>query len=438
MGRISSFVFAVLVAAASATTYLVLSSPTVPDSHIRAAICFASLSVFAHLLHYQLARGASGSIAFIPFLTTVVLVPNWVAVAATASAVTVVELLVKRPALKAVFNISQHALGTALAVMAFRYSGGQALFADGTQTAIPLLFASLAFMATNSLSVSVAIALSERRDVLEVWRANTLGTLGYDLLALPVVYGFANVYSVFGITGAVGLAVPLLGVRQLYKTNWLLEKTNAELLELMVAAIEARDPYTSGHSRRVARNARIISRACGLSDREVERISIAALLHDVGKIHEVYAPILRKPGRLTPEEQAIMESHPAKGVELIRNVSHLQDILPSVRHHHENWDGTGYPLQIAGALIPLGARIIRFADTIDAMTSDRPYRAALGKKEVRAELIKYRGVQFDPTICDALLSSAMFNQLFESPAVTPLSSQPVRPRSRLVSGLRLR
>jgi HD-GYP domain-containing protein (c-di-GMP phosphodiesterase class II) len=214
------------------------------------------------------------------------------------------------------------------------------------------------------------------------------------------------------VVGAFVLAVPLLGLRQLYKINYELEQTNRELLELMVAAIEARDPYTSGHSRRVAEKARVISRAVGLRDREIERIVAAALLHDVGKIHEVFGPILSKPGRLTPEEQVIMRTHPIKSAELAGTVTQLRDVVPLIRHHHENWDGTGYPDGLKGDLIPLGSRIIMFADTIDAMTTDRPYRAALDATAVRKELLRFRGTQFDPQICDSLLRSAEYSKLF--------------------------
>jgi HD-GYP domain-containing protein (c-di-GMP phosphodiesterase class II) len=205
----------------------------------------------------------------------------------------------------------------------------------------------------------------------------------------------------------------LLGLRQLYKVNWQLEQTNRELLELMVAAIEARDPYTSGHSRRVAEKARVISRAVGLREKEIERIVAAALLHDVGKIHEVFGPILSKPGRLTPEEQVIMRTHPIKSAELAGTVTQLRDVVPLIRHHHENWDGTGYPDGMKGDDIPLGSRIIMFADTIDAMTTDRPYRAALDASAVRKELLRFRGTQFDPSICDALLRSPEYSKLFD-------------------------
>lgn len=412
--------------------------PAIDAAELRAAICICALSLCAHLMPYQRAAGGpAGSIAFIPILASVFLAPHWITAVAVAFCVVSLEVVLRRTAIKALFNVAQHVLSASLAVLLYVALGGRSVLDDRVVQLIPMLGAALAFMACNSIAVSMVVSLSERRNILQVWKANTLGGLPYDLLSLPIVYAFARVYADWGATGALMLAIPLLGIRQLYKTNWLLEKTNRELLELMVAAIEARDPYTSGHSRRVARNARIIARAVGLPSREVERISIAALLHDVGKIHEIFAPILRKPGRLTSEEQQIMESHPAKSVELIRNVSHLQDILPAVQHHHENWDGTGYPSGIAGELIPLGARIIRFADTIDAMTSDRPYRAALGKKEVRAELVKFRGAQFDPTLCDTLLSSALFAQLFEGSSITPLNSPAIDRRMRVVSGMRV-
>ena len=199
------------------------------------------------------------------------------------------------------------------------------------------------------------------------------------------------------------------------------------MLELMVKAIEARDPYTSGHSRRVSHYSKIIARGIGLSAQDVERVGIAALLHDVGKIHEVYAPILRKPGKLTPDEWAVMQTHPIKSAELVSTVSHLKDIIAPVRHHHENWDGSGYPDGLAGSDIPLGARVVLFADTIDAMTTDRPYRKALGEAQVRSELIKYRGKQFDPGICDKLLSSPMFGLLFvpTQQSLTPIDARRV-------------
>ena len=106
-----------------------------------------------------------------------------------------------------------------------------------------------------------------------------------------------------------------------------------------------------------------------------------------------------------------MKTHPIKSAELAQHVSQLKDVLPALRNHHENWDGTGYPDGLAGEEIPIYARVIMFADTIDVMTTDRPYRAALGEREVKAELFRMRGRQFDPQICDALLASPLFPSL---------------------------
>jgi len=423
--RVTLYVATIAVAAMSTIRWLYLDGSIMSAVELRAAICFCVLGVIANALRHHLARGATGSIAFIPFLAVATLAPGWITVVAVAASVVIVEIVTRRAPLKAVFNVAQHALAIGLAIIAYRASGGQSLLGEHDPSIGPLLLLFLVFTAVNTIAVSVVIALSEGKRIGSVWKENTLGTVAYDFLALPFVFVFAQIYAHFGILGATALAAFIVGARQLYTINWQLQKTNQELLELMVAAIEARDPYTSGHSRRVAHLSSIIAQAIGMNGRKLERVRVAALLHDVGKIHEVFAPILSKPGRLTPEERAIIETHPIKSAELVQNVSQLRDVVGPVRHHHENWDGTGYPDGLSGEGIPLAARIIMFADTIDAMTSDRPYRAALGKEQVTQELLKMRGRQFDPKICDALLASPLYATLFSSTALRPTPRQNV-------------
>jgi putative nucleotidyltransferase with HDIG domain len=210
------------------------------------------------------------------------------------------------------------------------------------------------------------------------------------------------------------MVLPLLAVRQLYRTTIELTSVTEELLDLMVAAIEARDPYTSGHSKRVANTSTILARAAGLTNAQVERVTVAALLHDVGKIDEAFAPILAKEGRLTPEEWAIMKRHPVRSAELVGMLSSLRDVVGAVRHHHENWDGTGYPDGLKGEAIPLTSRIIMFADTLDAITTDRPYRRALSLEDARSEFLKFRGKQFDPNLCEIVLRPDVWAQLYNS------------------------
>ena len=428
--RVEVYILAIVALATCLSAWLYASLDTVSPDHIRVAICFFTLGTLAHILRYHLARAATGSIAFIPYLALVVLSPNWVAVVSIGAAVAVAEVISNRPHIKTVFNVAQHVLAVSVATIAFTSLGGRSLLEDPTFHVLPMLGLFAAFTITNSMSVSGVIACSENRNVWSVWRENTLKTVPYDFLSLPVVYAFGWVYVKSGALGVSLLSVPLLGVRQLYITNWQLEKANQDLLQLMVAAIEARDPYTSGHSRRVAHYSKIVGRALALSSRQIDRIGIAALLHDVGKIHEVFAPILRKPGRLTAEEIAIMQTHTVKSADLVQNISQLKDVVAPIRHHHENWDGSGYPDGLAGEDIPLAARVIMFADTIDAMTSDRPYRSALGETEVRAEFLKLRGRQFDPEICDKLLGSPLYSLLFKPSDPTPVAipSLPFAPR----------
>lgn len=409
-----------LCAIAACAVLLATAGPPTADM-LAPAVCFALIGIITQMMGDPLPRTVTASITFIPFLATALLVPNVIAIGTVVAAIVLTELKARKDPVKIAFNIGQLVLAAALSILLFRTTGGEAFLANPALAANPLdLPASdllrgamlpIAFLLLNTILVSGVIAVHNRRSVVDIWRTNHAATVVYDFASVPFVFLFATVYAHWGMLATMLVAVPLFGMRHLYRTKRLLERSNQELLQLMVAAIEARDPYTSGHSRRVSDYSRLISQAIGLDQTEVERISRAGLLHDVGKIHEVFAPILQKPGKLTDEERLIMETHPIKSAELIAHVTQLHDIIETVRHHHENWNGSGYPDGLVGSAIPLGSRVIMLADTIDAMTTDRPYRAALGEPEVRRELLKWRGVQFDPELCDRLLASPLFAQI---------------------------
>jgi len=431
--RIAAYVTGVGALAAIAVLGVYLFASAASAEAFKAAACFAILGFFAQALGHKIGGKAQGNTSFIPFLAISLLSPNIVAVATVAVAVAVVELSARRAWLKGLFNVAQYTLGVALGILTYRLIGGvefltypQAFTAFAVQPVtlfLPSGVLVLVLIVVNNSAVSGAIAISEGRGFWDTWRATALRVFVYDILSLPFVFMFVGAYTIGGPLGAVLLAAPLLAVRQLYKTNWQLQRTNEELLQLMVAAIEARDPYTSGHSRRVSKYARVIAEAIGLKGNDAEKVTTAALLHDVGKIYEIFAAILQKPGKLTDEERRIIETHPIKSAELISTVSHLHDLVKPVLHHHENWDGTGYPAGLKGEDIPLASRVIMIADTIDAMLTDRPYRKALGEAEVRRELIRCKGSQFDPDMCDALVSSPRFAELFATVSrPTPFSS----------------
>jgi HD-GYP domain-containing protein (c-di-GMP phosphodiesterase class II) len=423
MSRAIPFVVIVCVSALVAAFFVKGSSPPITLAQWAAATLLVALGVGAEMLSYDHSRkGTSGSISLIPFASAGLCSPSWAAVAAIVVGSSIVQILSKRHWVKGLFNVAQMVLGLSLAVLVFRAAGGtsflllkgHSILEVARLQLLPTALLVAALILVNTATVSGVVAIVQQRSVLEIWKATTLPTAPFIALTAFLAFYLAWLYSGLGPGGAAALVIPLLGVRQLYRTTLELTKVTEELLDLMVAAIEARDPYTSGHSQRVSRASKLIARAIGLKPVEIERVGVAALLHDVGKIDEAFAPILAKEGRLTPEEWDVMKRHPIRSAELVGLLSSLRDVVPAVRHHHENWDGTGYPDGLKAEAIPLASRIIMFADTLDAMTTDRPYRKALGVNEARAEFARFRGRQFDPAICDRILNDEAWSEIYRS------------------------
>jgi len=182
-----------------------------------------------------------------------------------------------------------------------------------------------------------------------------------------------------------------------------LQLTFRQTIQGLVGTLEAKDKYTSGHSRRVTELAVKIAREFDLAPRELERIEWAGLLHDIGKIG-IRLEALNKPEKITEQEHEMFKDHTVMGKQILESIHFLREIVPLVYHHHEWYDGSGYPEGIAGDDIPLGARILAIADSYDAMTSDRPYRKAMNKKEAVKELKAFSGSQFDPKLVDIFIN----------------------------------
>ncbi|MGI9014848.1 MAG: HD domain-containing phosphohydrolase, partial [Phycisphaerales bacterium] len=183
-------------------------------------------------------------------------------------------------------------------------------------------------------------------------------------------------------------------------------------LEAITASIDAKDKYTCGHSQRVAQLSQQLATAIGLDEKTIRQIQIAGLVHDVGKIG-VPESVLCKPGRLTEAEFDLIKQHPEIGHRILRDIPQLRYVLPGVLYHHERWDGRGYPHGIAGADIPLAARILALADSFDAMSSTRTYRSARDRTWVLEEITRSSGTQFDPELAPVFvgLDFTEFDQL---------------------------
>jgi putative nucleotidyltransferase with HDIG domain len=192
--------------------------------------------------------------------------------------------------------------------------------------------------------------------------------------------------------------------KQLAEKHQELRIAYIQTIRALAEAVDAKDAYTRGHSERVGVYASKMARELGLPRELIERVYISGLLHDVGKIG-VRDTVITKPDRLTPEEYEEIKAHPEIGARILQPVAFLSDVVDCVRHHHEWYDGSerGYPSRLRGDSIPLPSRIILVADTVEAMTSDRPYRKGLTLEAVVRELHKYSGSQFDPQCADVML-----------------------------------
>lgn len=182
--------------------------------------------------------------------------------------------------------------------------------------------------------------------------------------------------------------------------------------KIILSGLEEKDPYTYGHSMRVAELSLFIGKALNLCFAETQKLELVALLHDVGKIG-IPDSILRKPDRLKSSEFEIMKSHPSRSVKILDSLSDHAHLIPGIKHHHERFDGKGYPDGLAGNDIPLEARIVLIADAYDAITSTRPYRLAADSNSAVQELLRFAGTQFDPQIVNAFVEAIHSSQTNE-------------------------
>src|SRR6476661_3601264 len=288
---------------------------------------FGSFLVIAFVLetlNTQLRVQAKGTTSFIMHIAAGLLFGGfWSGLVAGASTF-LGDLARGSKPIKVVFNVSQRIVSVVAAATIYSRLGGQlppsylnpgvTLSSDLVQKDLGLFFVFAAiYFLLNSVLVSLVVATSSERAFREVWSLNTRGVLGYDIGASLISLLVAWLYTSFqrwlgfGPIGLVGVILPIVAVRHVYGLYHQLQDNGQELLQLMVKAIEARDPYTSGHSVRVSQLSRAIAVEMGLSAKEIEQVETAALMHDVGKIHEEFAPLLRKEGRLTEEETALMQ-----------------------------------------------------------------------------------------------------------------------------------
>jgi diguanylate cyclase (GGDEF)-like protein/putative nucleotidyltransferase with HDIG domain len=327
------------------------------------------------------------------------------------------------------FNFGNHILAGTLCVSLTLVTGKQFLEWNSlSQILLSLASAAIMYFVTT-WSIAIGMSLDLKQPTQQIWKEQyswlALYYIGFGLIAYTLVFG----YKYDKNAGILLMVIPMILLRfsqeqyisrtkkaiiELREKNQILKKNSEEifdsnegLLETLSEIIDLRDPYVLGHSKQVSYYATEIAKRMKLNDKQVELIRKGALLHDVGKIG-ISEDILTKPSRLTPDEYEVIKRHAALGADLVGKSPSLRPLIPIIRHHHEFFNGNGYPDKLRGNQIGIEARIVAIADAIEAMSSDRPYRKALDPLSVINEIRRYAGSQFDPLIVDAAIKMIEF------------------------------
>ena len=399
--------------------YVLFMGYSEPELPVSSFLVWAVLIVAAELAPITLPKGgASLSVGGAIDFGIILLFPT--AFAALAGAISgLVNSISRRVEFKRLsFNVSMDAITMAIASEIISTYGVKISYFPGLDVSlwplnrliVPYLIAILAYYLLNTGLTSIAISISTGTSIVEIWRTNYLWTIASYLAMAPMGFVLAAIFYVFNandpIFAVVGLLIfiiPLIVIRSSF--IWFIDvnRTYFASIRALTSALDASHHYTQGHSRRVAQNAVTVARTMKLSGREIETIEQGAVLHDLGKIG-MDTRILDKEGPLTSIEWMKMKQHPIQGSRIIAGLTFLHDANQIVTHHHERFDGKGYPVGLSGEEIPLGARIVNVADALDALTSNRSYRGALDHEQALRILRTNSGTQFDPKVVKVIES----------------------------------
>ena len=391
---------------ASAIALLVYLIPSFPSFSDRWSvfIFFLVISIFAEFIPVELPKGGHMTIGFpIDFVLILVYGPA-LAMIITALGVIIAETIGKKVSLyKIIFDAAQYALTVGVAGLVYQYAGGVIGLQNFLKFIFPAALSALTYCFINLTLVTIVISLDQGSSISTVWRINFKENLPPYLAEAPLGFLMAIIYVQVGMWGILLFFLPLLLARRSFELYTKMRKIYLETMRALAAAIDAKDPYTKGHSERVTEMAIALAQELNLPEQQIEDLEYAALLHDIGKIG-IDERILGKNGGLTSEEWEKIREHTLIGAKIIEPVKFLKNSYQAIYYHHERYDGSGYPAGKKGEEIPLFARIIAVADAYDAMNSDRPYRKKLSEDEIIQELREQAGGQFDPEVAQALIS----------------------------------
>jgi HD-GYP domain-containing protein (c-di-GMP phosphodiesterase class II) len=377
-----------------------------PLDWLAALTVLTALSIVLEFVNVPLPAAGRFSMATISHVATILLVPAPFAAISVGVSVLVEEAVRRVPPPRMLFNAAGMTLTASLASFAGGAFGN--VWASSTagsgNPGLLLIVAVVAitYFGLNALLLGLVFAIVERRPILGVLRRSADASILGELATTAIGAHLALIWVIEPLLIVV-LAVPTAVIARSFGHIRRLNSETRAAVRNLAEIVDHRDPTTYYHSGRVAVNAARLSRVLALSDEQIELIEQAAAVHDLGKIG-VPDRVLLKPGRLTRDEFDAMRRHTELGSDILTRFELFRPGAEIVRHHHERWDGTGYPAGLAGETIPIGARVIAVADAFDAMTSARPYRAPLSRAEATRRLEAGAGTQWDPQIVAAFVA----------------------------------
>ena len=370
---------------------------------LKGFLFWAILAIVVESLPIPLQHGGFMTLGFpVTYAALLVYGPgisSWVYICGIVIGVVCIQ---RQPWYRTLFNAAQLTLSISVAWVIFRQTGGMLVTTDSIGYVLPVIPSVAAYFIVNTFSVQIALALQQKVSPLDMWLANVKWTAPNYLAQTPIAFLMAVIYRQIAWWAVLFLFLPLYIAYYAYKLYTDMRREHLSTIQALATAVEARDPYTEKHSKRMAEYAVAIAKKLGLSIDKAETIRYAAILHDIGKIG-INDGILGKAGSLTEKEWLKAKEHSSIGADILSQIDSFREASKLVYSHHERYNGEGYPEKLRGENIPVGARILAVVDAYDAMTSKRPYRPAYSHQRAVAELKKKMGTQFDEKVVEAFL-----------------------------------
>lgn len=399
------------------------------DDGLEGLLFWTALTMGATMFPVLQPRGAVANVAFAPILASVVIGgPTFGGAVAFFGTLDMREIRGEVPWYGTLYNHSSALIGAVLAGFAFAVVAPAGLAEDSYRVLLGTTIAGFVYLAAVAACATAAVALRHGSQFWSAFRAG-FRDWGPTMVALiPLSWLMVIAFEQIWYVVVLVFAIPLYTTRAAYQSVVEIRKMFTQTIKALASAIDARDPSTKKHSENVSTIAMEIGEEMGVSEADLESLQWGGLLHDVGKIG-IPDAVLLKPSRLNKEERMAMNAHPEKGRDILQDVEALAPILPVILHHHQWYNGSGYPkVQVGdteraliGEEIPLLARILHVADAFEAMTAVRPYRPnPMGPQQAIEELRKYAGIQFDPKVVEAFAKTATAQGEWPKPEPEPV------------------